>query len=134
MFGQLTWLRMIGQAGEKDGCSLRCTTGVAGPACQLPPLWPLVRAACPHTAALPPSGPPPPRPLCPSPSPSPLPLQEELRRYNYVTPKNYLDFINNYKRALATNRKTIQASCPPVRPPARPPICLPARQAACLPA
>lgn len=34
--------------------------------------------------------------------------QEELRRYNYVTPKNYLDFINNYKRALATNRSTIQ--------------------------
>ncbi|KXZ49756.1 DHC2 protein [Gonium pectorale] len=33
---------------------------------------------------------------------------EELRRYNYVTPKNYLDFINNYKRALATNRRTIQ--------------------------
>ncbi|PNH08033.1 Dynein-1-alpha heavy chain, flagellar inner arm I1 complex [Tetrabaena socialis] len=32
---------------------------------------------------------------------------EELRRYNYVTPKNYLDFINNYKRALATNRRTI---------------------------
>nr|Q9SMH3.1 RecName: Full=Dynein-1-alpha heavy chain, flagellar inner arm I1 complex; AltName: Full=1-alpha DHC; AltName: Full=Dynein-1, subspecies f [Chlamydomonas reinhardtii]CAB56598.1 1-alpha dynein heavy chain [Chlamydomonas reinhardtii] len=33
---------------------------------------------------------------------------EELRRYNYVTPKNYLDFINNYKRALATNRRTIE--------------------------
>ncbi|GLI59150.1 hypothetical protein VaNZ11_000978 [Volvox africanus] len=33
---------------------------------------------------------------------------EELRRYNYVTPKNYLDFINNYKRALASNRRTIQ--------------------------
>ncbi len=25
-----------------------------------------------------------------------------------MTPKNYLDFINNYKRALATNRSTIQ--------------------------
>eukprot|EP00983_Pelagomonas_calceolata_P097727 1158274-Pelagomonas_calceolata.AAC.44 len=34
-------------------------------------------------------------------------LQEELRRYNYVTPKNYLDFINNYKRALASNRKEV---------------------------
>jgi hypothetical protein len=32
---------------------------------------------------------------------------EELRRANYVTPKNYLDFINNYKRALASNRKLI---------------------------
>jgi hypothetical protein len=41
-------------------------------------------------------------------------LQEELRRYNYVTPKNYLDFINNYKRALASNRNSIQ-----VRPAAR---------------
>ncbi|KAF5830619.1 hypothetical protein DUNSADRAFT_14266 [Dunaliella salina] len=34
-------------------------------------------------------------------------FQEELRRYNYVTPKNYLDFINNYKRALASNRKEV---------------------------
>lgn len=24
-------------------------------------------------------------------------FQEQLRRYNYVTPKNYLDFIHNYK-------------------------------------
>ena len=32
---------------------------------------------------------------------------EELRRHNYVTPKNYLDFISNYKRSLATNRKQI---------------------------
>ena len=31
---------------------------------------------------------------------------EQLRRYNYVTPKNYLDFIHNYKRALADNRTT----------------------------
>ena len=30
---------------------------------------------------------------------------EELRRHNYVTPKNYLDFINNYKKSLADNRK-----------------------------
>jgi dynein heavy chain len=34
-------------------------------------------------------------------------LQEELRRANYVTPKNYLDFINNYKRALGSNRKQL---------------------------
>lgn len=32
---------------------------------------------------------------------------EELRRHNYVTPKNYLDFINNYKRSLQQNRKMI---------------------------
>ena len=25
---------------------------------------------------------------------------DELRRYNYVTPKNYLDFIANYKKSL----------------------------------
>lgn len=24
-------------------------------------------------------------------------FQEQLRRYNYVTPKNYLDFIHNYR-------------------------------------
>ena len=29
---------------------------------------------------------------------------EELRRYNYVTPKNYLDFIANYKKSLEENR------------------------------
>lgn len=29
---------------------------------------------------------------------------EQLRRHNYVTPKNYLDFIHNYKHALADNR------------------------------
>lgn len=34
-------------------------------------------------------------------------FQEELRRANYVTPKNYLDFINNYKKSLASNRKMI---------------------------
>lgn len=31
---------------------------------------------------------------------------DQLRRYNYVTPKNYLDFIHNYKHALADNRTT----------------------------
>lgn len=31
-------------------------------------------------------------------------FQEQLRRSNYVTPKNYLDFIHNYKHALADNR------------------------------
>ena len=33
-------------------------------------------------------------------------FQEQLRRSNYVTPKNYLDFIYNYKHALAENRTT----------------------------
>eukprot|EP00798_Chlamydomonas_sp_ICE-L_P031818 gene31818-7022_t len=33
--------------------------------------------------------------------------QSELRRANYVTPKNYLDYINNYKRSLAQNRGQI---------------------------
>lgn len=33
-------------------------------------------------------------------------FQEQLRRSNYVTPKNYLDFIHNYKHALADNRTT----------------------------
>ncbi len=33
-------------------------------------------------------------------------FQEQLRRHNYVTPKNYLDFIHNYKHALADNRTT----------------------------
>lgn len=30
-------------------------------------------------------------------------FQEQLRRSNYVTPKNYLDFIHNYKHALSDN-------------------------------
>lgn len=34
-------------------------------------------------------------------------FQEQLRRYNYVTPKNYLDFISNYKRSLGENRHQI---------------------------
>ena len=32
-------------------------------------------------------------------------FQEQLRRYNYVTPKNYLDFVNTYKRSLGTERQ-----------------------------
>eukprot|EP00002_Diphylleia_rotans_P017763 TRINITY_DN3442_c0_g1_i2.p1 TRINITY_DN3442_c0_g1~~TRINITY_DN3442_c0_g1_i2.p1 ORF type:complete len:3137 (-),score=716.67 TRINITY_DN3442_c0_g1_i2:70-9480(-) len=31
----------------------------------------------------------------------------QLRRRNYVTPKNYLDFINNYRKFLRENRKKI---------------------------
>lgn len=34
---------------------------------------------------------------------------DQLRRYNYVTPKNYLDFIHNYKHALADNRDTFSS-------------------------
>ena len=34
----------------------------------------------------------------------------ELRRFYYVTPKNYLDFINNYKVQLAANGKRITMS------------------------
>ena len=30
---------------------------------------------------------------------------DELRRYNYVTPKNYLDFIANYKKSLEEQRR-----------------------------
>lgn len=36
-------------------------------------------------------------------------FQEQLRRSNYVTPKNYLDFIHNYKHALADNRTTFSS-------------------------
>jgi dynein heavy chain len=32
-------------------------------------------------------------------------FEERLRRFNYVTPKNYLDFINNYKIQLTSSRK-----------------------------
>ena len=35
---------------------------------------------------------------------------EELRRYYYVTPKNYLDFISNYRNQLAQNNKRILMS------------------------
>lgn len=30
---------------------------------------------------------------------------EELRRHNHVTPKNYLDYVGNYKRSLRESRK-----------------------------
>ena len=29
----------------------------------------------------------------------------QLKRKNFSTPKNYLDFLNNYKKMLADNRK-----------------------------
>lgn len=35
---------------------------------------------------------------------------EELRRHYYVTPKNYLDFISNYRSQLSINSKRIVAS------------------------
>jgi dynein heavy chain len=35
---------------------------------------------------------------------------EELRRYYYVTPKNYLDFISNYRKQLVANTKSIASS------------------------
>lgn len=35
---------------------------------------------------------------------------EELRRYYYVTPKNYLDYISNYRQQLAYNSKRISNS------------------------
>ena len=35
---------------------------------------------------------------------------EELRRYYYVTPKNYLDFISNYRAQLSLNYKKISNS------------------------
>lgn len=35
---------------------------------------------------------------------------EELRRFYYVTPKNYLDFISNYRLQLKSNHKRIQTS------------------------
>eukprot|EP00899_Mesostigma_viride_P018540 jgi/Mesvir1/26688/Mv20468-RA.1 len=34
-------------------------------------------------------------------------FEHELRRHNYVTPKNYLDFISNYRGALHGHRKRI---------------------------
>lgn len=36
-------------------------------------------------------------------------FQAELRRYNYVTPKNYLDFIGNYRQQLASSRARLTA-------------------------
>lgn len=34
-------------------------------------------------------------------------FEQELRRYNYVTPKNYLDYIAMYKKMLDNNRKSL---------------------------
>ena len=34
-------------------------------------------------------------------------FMERLRRHTYVTPKNYLDFISNYRSSLAHNRKKL---------------------------
>ncbi|RYY37981.1 hypothetical protein EON62_00755, partial [archaeon] len=36
-------------------------------------------------------------------------FEVELRRHNYVTPKNYLDFISNYRSQLAHQRKLLAA-------------------------
>lgn len=38
-----------------------------------------------------------------------LQFADELRRYYYVTPKNYLDFISNYRLQLASNGKQISS-------------------------
>ena len=35
---------------------------------------------------------------------------DELRRYYYVTPKNYLDFISNYRNQLASGNRNIETS------------------------
>jgi dynein heavy chain len=35
---------------------------------------------------------------------------EELRRYYYVTPKNFLDFISNYRQQLKENNQKVNAS------------------------
>lgn len=34
-------------------------------------------------------------------------FQQKLRRYNYVTPKNYLDFVNTYTKLLEQNDQFI---------------------------
>lgn len=39
-----------------------------------------------------------------------LKFAEELRRHYYVTPKNYLDFISNYRQQLKSNSKRIDTS------------------------
>ncbi len=36
---------------------------------------------------------------------SSIKFEQELRRRNYVTPKNYLDFISNYKSQIANSKK-----------------------------
>ncbi|EOD07326.1 hypothetical protein EMIHUDRAFT_49427, partial [Emiliania huxleyi CCMP1516] len=35
---------------------------------------------------------------------------QQLKRYNYVTPKNYLDFISNYRSVLKEERRKIDGS------------------------
>jgi dynein heavy chain len=40
---------------------------------------------------------------------SSIKFEQELRRRNYVTPKNYLDFISNYKSQIANSKKRIGA-------------------------
>ena len=35
---------------------------------------------------------------------------ERLRRSNFVTPKNYLDFVANYKSMLGNNRENVHRS------------------------
>ena len=37
-------------------------------------------------------------------------FRDEQRRFYYVTPKNYLDFISNYRTQLAENRKKNEAA------------------------
>jgi dynein heavy chain len=34
-------------------------------------------------------------------------FEQQLKRYNYVTPKNYLDFISNYRSVLKDERRKI---------------------------
>ncbi len=36
-------------------------------------------------------------------------FREELRRYYYITPKNYLDFISNYRLQLKDNREKLSS-------------------------
>lgn len=38
-------------------------------------------------------------------------FEEQMRRHNYVTPKNFLDFITNYRNLLHTNRKSNADMC-----------------------
>ena len=35
-------------------------------------------------------------------------FEMKLKRKNFSTPKNYLDFLNNYKKLLGFNRNQIQ--------------------------
>ena len=38
-------------------------------------------------------------------------FEQQLKRYNYVTPKNYLDFISNYRSVLKEERRTASPTC-----------------------